>query len=314
MQFLSAFTYGFMSKRGFTTVDEEWKRSMDSMFARTGSDTLLLPVASLQDHAYSTKIDWTTPDVMGEEDIRNCIAHARELGKKVILKAMVNCRDGYWRAYINFFDSYVPCEPQWGDWFRSYTDFNLYLAKIAQDTQCELFCVGCEMVGTDRRAEEWRALVQAVRKVYTGPVTYNCDKYQEHNVSWWDCLDVISSSGYYPIENIAAEFDRIDQVRKRFGKPFLFMECGCPCRQGSEHIPNDWTHGGALDIDVQTRWYKAFTDEVLRRDWIDGVGWWDWSARLYPIEKAMENDGYALYGKPAEQVLLDFNKKIQARG
>lgn len=92
------------------------------------------------------------------------------------------------------------------------------------------------------------------------------------------------------------------------------MECGCPCRQGSEHIPNDWTHGGALDIDVQTRWYKAFTDEVLRRDWVDGVGWWDWSARLYPIEKAMENDGYALYGKPAEQVLLDFNKKIQARG
>ena len=64
MQFLSAFTYGFMSRRGFTSVDDEWKKSMDALFSRTGSDTLLLPVASLQDHAYSTKIDWTTPDVM----------------------------------------------------------------------------------------------------------------------------------------------------------------------------------------------------------------------------------------------------------
>lgn len=169
MQFLSAFTYGFMSSGVSPSVDDEWKKSMDALFSRTGSDTLLLPVASLQDHAYSTKIDWTTPDVMGEEDIRNCIAHARELGKKVILKAMVNCRDGYWRAYINFFDSYVPCEPQWGDWFRSYTDFNLYLAKIAQETGCELFCVGCEMVGTDRRAEEWRALGPGRAKGVCGP-------------------------------------------------------------------------------------------------------------------------------------------------
>ncbi len=27
------------------------------------------------------------------------------------------------------------------------------------------------------------------------------DKYQENNVTWWDCVDVISSSGYYPIDD-----------------------------------------------------------------------------------------------------------------
>ena len=113
-------------------------------------------MAALQDHAYSTKIDWTTDDVMSEEDVRACVAVARELGKKVILKAMVNCRDGYWRAYINFFDTYVPCEPQWEDWFRSYTDFNVYLARIAQDVGAELYCAGCEMVGTDRKASSPR--------------------------------------------------------------------------------------------------------------------------------------------------------------
>lgn len=308
MDFFSATTFGFMAPKGFTKNPASLD-SLRRMFAGTGSDTLLLPVAALQDHAYSTKIDWTTDDVMSEEDVRACVAVARELGKKVILKAMVNCRDGYWRAYINFFDTYVPCEPQWEDWFRSYTDFNVYLARIAQDVGAELYCAGCEMVGTDRKADLWRGLIAEVRKVYSGLVTYNCDKYQEHNVTWWDCLDVISSSGYYPINDLDNQFARIHDVVEKFQKPFLFMECGCPCRQGSEFIPNDWTHGGDLDIDVQTRWYRAFLDALDKNPWIQGVGWWDWSANLYPADKAMENSGYGVYAKPAEKLLLDWNRK-----
>ncbi len=308
MDFFSATTFGFMSPRGFTEKPESME-SMRLMFENTGSDTLLLAVAALQDHAYCTKVDYDTDDVMSEKDIRTCIAYARKLGKKVILKAMVNCRDGYWRAYINFFDAFVPCEPQWEDWFRSYTEFNCYLADIAQDTGVELFCVGCEMVCADRKADLWRGLVKEVRKHYTGLVTYNCDKYQEDNVTWWDCLDVISSSGYYPIDDLDNQFARVKRVMEKFQKPFMFMECGCPCREGSEFVPNDWTHGGALDIDVQTRWYKAFLDALGRNDWVEGVGWWDWSARLYPAAEAMRNDGYGLYGKPVEKLLTDWNEE-----
>ena len=307
MDFYSSTTFGFLSRRGFTE-DPAALESMRLMFERTGSDTLLLAVASLQDHAYSVKMDWDAPDVMSEKDIRTCIAYARKLGKKVILKAMVNCRDGYWRAFINFFDTYVPCEPQWEDWFQNYTDFNCYLADIAQDTGVELLCVGCEMVGTDRKADLWRKLVADVRKHYTGDVTYNCDKYQEENVTWWDCLDVISSSGYYPINDLERQLDRIEAVVKKFDKPFIFMECGCPCRVGSEFVPNDWTHGGDLDIDVQTRWYKAFLEAIDKREWVEGVGWWDWSAHLYDLSDAMNNNGYGLYGKPVEQVLTQWNE------
>ena len=307
MDFFSATTFGFMSPAGFTD-DPASMESLRLMFEETGSDTLLLTVAALQDHTYSTHIDWTTPDIMSEKDIRTCITAARRMGKKVILKAMVNCRDGYWRAFINFFDTYVPCEPQWEDWFRSYTEFNCYLADIAQDMGVELFCVGCEMVGTDRKANLWRQLVAEVRKHYTGLVTYNCDKYQEHNVTWWDCLDVISSSGYYPIDKLDEQFARIQAVKEKFGKPFMFMECGCPCREGRECIPNDWTHGGAQNIDVQTRWYQAFLEALSRNEWIEGVGWWDWSARLYPAEKALLDSGYGLYHKPAAKLVFDWNE------
>ena len=44
---------------------------------------------------------------------------------------------------------------------------------------------------------------------YYGLMSYNTDKYQEDHVSWWDCVDVISSSGYYPIDQWEQELDRI---------------------------------------------------------------------------------------------------------
>ena len=86
-----------MSPRGFTQRDG-WKQSMEKMVESTGCDTLLLPVGALQDHAYSTQVDFETPDVMSMDDVRNVCAYARELGLRIIVKAMVNCRDGYWRA------------------------------------------------------------------------------------------------------------------------------------------------------------------------------------------------------------------------
>ena len=76
MDFFSATTFGFMSPAGFTD-DPASLESLRLMFKETGSDTLLLTVAALQDHTYSTHIDWTTPDVMSEKDIRTCIAAAR---------------------------------------------------------------------------------------------------------------------------------------------------------------------------------------------------------------------------------------------
>ena len=310
MRYVNGCTFGFMSPRGFTE-GEAWRTSLCLMQQETGCDTVVLAVAALQDHAYSTRVDYDTPDVMSMDDVRRVCAYARELGLRVVLKAMVNCRDGYWRAFIRFFDTFVPCEPTWAQWFAGYGAFVCALAETAEEVGAELFCVGCEMVGTDHRAEEWRALIRQVRERYHGLVTYNCDKYQEDNVTWWDAVDVISSSGYYPIDRLDEHFARIEAVAKRADRPFLFMESGCPSREGSEYIPNDWRAGGAQSNETQRRWYAAFADALLRHPTIRGVVWWDWSAvHLYPIEKAAEDNGYGLYGKPAAAELRKFAGKI----
>lgn len=62
-----------------------------------------------------------------------------------------------------------------------------------------MLIAGCEMVMSEHREKEWREVIAAIRECYDGTVSYNTDKYQEDRVKWWDCVDVISSSGYYPV-------------------------------------------------------------------------------------------------------------------
>ena len=140
------------------------------------------------------------------------------------LKPTANCEDGTWRAHINFFDEDVVCEPKWSNWFASYRAFQEHYAGLAQQCGVDLFIAGCEMVQTERREAEWREVIAAIRRKYDGLVSYNTDKYQEHNVKWWDAVDVISSSGYYPINDWDNQLDRIEQVVKKFDKPFFFAE------------------------------------------------------------------------------------------
>ena len=309
--FLNAYTWGFCEKRGFTQGNG-WKWSLAEMKRTTGCNAIILPVCAWQDHTYSTRIDSEHPDVMDEQDVRAVCAEAGRLGLRVILKAMVNCRDGYWRAYIRFFDQDVPTEPGWAEWFASWEEHVCRVAGMAEENRTDMLCIGCETVGTDSREKEWRHLIGRVRAIYHGPITYNCDKYQEGNVSWWDALDLISSSGYYPIHQLEENFARIRSVCEREGKPFLFMECGCPSRKKSDTRPNDWRFGEGTDPETQARWYEAFIAALKANPWIRGTGWWDWSAtRLYPEQTGPDQNGYCTYGKPANEILLRFSGELR---
>lgn len=312
-EFINAYTFGFCEKRGFTGRSA-WKWSLSEMQRTTGCNAIILPVCAWQEHAYSTVVVSDSPDVMDEEDVRSVCQYAREFGLKVILKAMVNCRDGYWRAYIRFFENEVPSEPSWNVWFESYGKHVRRVAEMARENSAAMLCVGCEMVGTNHRAAEWRKLIADVRSVYPGPITYNCDKYQEGQISWWDACDVISSSGYYPIGEIPANLERIRKVALKFDRPFMFMECGCPAREGSQHRPNDWAFGGETNEKAQCDWYQAFTDALAAFPFVRGTGWWDWPAsRLYAEAAGRFNGGYCTYGKAASAVLRCFAQTLKAK-
>jgi hypothetical protein len=305
MEFIHGVTFGsFAPKGSFKTAAA--KESLERMIERTGANFVIFVPAGIQENAQSEEIDYTGRWTLGEDELSQMIHYAKSKGLKVALKPTVNCKDGTWRAHINFFDNEVHCEPKWSNWFHSYTAFQLCFAQIAEKTGCDMFIAGCEMVMAQRREAEWRKLIGDIKEVYSGPVSYNTDKYQEEHVNWWDCLDVISSSGYYPIEDWEKELDRIEAVVRKYQKPFFFAEAGCMSVKGSPQVPNDWSLKGDIDLQGQARWYKEMFEKTERREWVRGFGLWDWAWRQYHIEDADKDTGYDIYGKPAEAVVKEY--------
>ena len=305
LPYIAGMTWGWTGIRGTWTndkADESLRLMSDSLAINWTAITF----AALQDHPQATVIHYKEEPTVTDDEIRHAIRSAKQLGLKVCLKPVVNCIDGTWRAHINFFDIDVPCEPKWSEWFASYRDFMVHYAKLAQEMNCEMLSIGCEMVQTDRREQQWREVIGAVREVYDGLITYNCDKYQENQVKWWDAVDIISSSGYYPVDQWEQQLERIETVVQQYDKPFFFMEAGCPSREGSQFLPNDWGLQGEVSELAQQQFYEAMFSASAKREWVRGFMLWDWPAQLYQLSEASSNDDYCLYGKLSESTVKNY--------
>ena len=114
-----------------------------------------------------------------------------------------------------------------------------------------------------------------------------------------DAVDVIASSGYYPIDDWDNQLDRIEKVVKKFQKPFLFSEAGCMNIHGSAQVPNNWELQGEEDDAEQADWYRAMFTACRKRDWVKGFGIWDWPGNLEGLSP------YAVCGRPAENVIAE---------
>lgn len=284
---------------------EEAKKQIDAMVEKCAVNSVTFAVGAQQDHCYSTFIDWKGPHMFQDGQITELMRYAHSRGLKVIMKPMLNTRDGYWRAFIRFFDEDVPCEPKWGDWFKNYTEYIVHFAELCEKEGAEMLIVGCELVGTDHRGKEWRELVRQVRQVYSGLVTYNCDKYQEHNVAWWDALDAISSSGYYPENDWENQIKRIEAVVRKFDKPFFFSEVGCPSTEAAALVPNDWTVIGKrpLDLAEQSKFFRIMFEACEPLGWHYGYCIWDWPMNVRADYNAAVNAGYSVIDKPAGVII-----------
>ena len=268
----------------------EARKSMEEMAHKTHANWVILTPSGMQETPYSEEIRFDGEKSCTDEELCDMIRYAQSLGLKVALKPTVNCDNGVWRARISFFDHDVPCEPKWGNWFESHIAFQKHYAQIAQRTGCELFLIGCEMTMTEHRETDWRKLIAEVRTVYDGPVGYNCDKYGEDHITWWDAVDVIASSGYYPIDDWENQLDRIEEVVKKYQKPFI---------HGSALVPNNWELQGKEDDAEQADWYLAMFSACEKRDWVKGFGIWDWPGSME------RKSPYAVCDRPAEAVIAE---------
>ncbi len=311
LDYIKGVTFGYLTPRG-KYATEAAKDSLRKMVEETEANTVVLAITAWQKGPHVEEVLYKGKPIPENLEVKEMIHFAKSLGLRVILKPMVNCMDGTWRAHINFFDMDVPCEPKWSNWFRGYTKFILNYAQLAEETQCEMFIIGCELVQSEKRETEWREIIRKVREAYSGLLTYCADKYQEGRVKWWDAVDVISSSAFYPINIWDEQLKRIEQVVKKYEKPFFFAQAGCMSCAGASLIPNDWTLVGELSLEEQAHYYQVMFEKCYDQSWIRGFGLCSWNAELYRKELGKQDTSYDLYGKPAADVVKAFySRKIK---
>ncbi len=335
--FIKGFSWGWTGERGQYLGDSPVE-SMKKM-TETGANWICISFAGLMDGPNTPTISWgdNEPCMVTDAEIRRAIDLARQNKLKIILKPTVNVKDGTWRGYIDFRTADGKTDTAaWDKWWGDFGKFLIHYAKIAEETKCEMLCLGCEMGTTERFVKEWRDEIAEVRKVYTGAITYNANHGNEDKVRWWDAVDIIGMSGYYPVgtddvgkamqdlSKVPPEDSTVEALKKRwvpikqklryvsrrFDRPLFFIEIGVCSARGFSAAP--WTHPQkdvAYDADEQARFYQAVIETFWDEPWFFGFAWWDWPTPLYTLEDAKTDTGFCIYGKPAERIVRQWYAK-----
>ena len=319
--FCKGYTWGFYSGEG-GFITEEAERSMERL-ASNGLNWICIPVNCFQEAFYSTNVFAMFGRTQTDEEVIFAVNKARSLGLKVCLKPMVDCLDRVWRARIDF-----PHEnTEYADrWFASYTRFMLHYARLAERLGCEMLCTGCEMAGMDKNADRCRRLIEDVRGVYSGLIMHNINHGDELRFPWLDAVDIIGISAYYPVttpedhsiemmhRRWAQHMERVEECHRRYNKPVMFAEIGTRSERGCTETPWAFHYRPDIPLDEQEQadFYESAMAASWDREWFCGYFWWDWKAKLPPIEKARENRDFTIYGKKAEEVLRAWYTKDRA--
>ncbi|MFB9327925.1 glycosyl hydrolase family 53 [Paenibacillus aurantiacus] len=315
--FIKGMTWGWSAKRG----DYRTEAAADSMrkLRETGCEWIALSFWTWQDTVHSMQIPFDYGYTVTDRDIEAAVREARRNGLKICLKPVVNSRDGLWRAHIGFPEEENESPSYWDRWFESYTNFLVHYAELAEELGCEMFCVGCEMVKTESQTARWTKTIARVREVYAGPLIYNANHGSEEGVAWFDLVDFIGTSAYYPVgsvpgdteENMIANWlpvrDKMERLHRRFNKPVVFMEIGCRSAHGCATMPWDFKHRDLpFSEEEQASFYHSVMQVFWDQPWFGGFFWWDWSVNLYPLSEAKTNRGFDVYGKRAGQILTEW--------
>lgn len=230
------------------------------------------------------------------EGVENCIKRAHKAGVKVMIKPQVYMHND-WVGDMDF-----DTEIEWKEWEESYRDYIITFAQLASKYNTEIFCVGTEFkIAAQKRESFWRSLIAEIRIFYDGDITYssNWDGYQ--SIPFWDDLDYIGLSAYFPLsEERTPSVDllvkkwkethkELKQISRREGKPILFTEYGYmsvdKCAWRAWEIEKE-RHKLPINEQAQANALEALYTVFWNEPWWAGGFLWKW------FPNGMGHEGY----------------------
>jgi hypothetical protein len=251
--------------------------------------------------------------------MRQAAAEARKLGLKVAIIPHLYVMSGRWRGRID-----CGSDQRLDQWFAAYEQFILRFAALAEELDADLFSIGVEFKSTTNAyPERWRRIVDRIRDLYSGPLTYSANWDEVEFVEFWDDLDFIGINGFWPLatkpgdgfqvmkaraETIARE---LEAMALFWQKPILFTEFGVKSATDSALAPWEWPeHCEDLvyDEDYQAAAYHAMFEVMSAKPWFEGLFIWKYISD--PFDETQEAvAGFSPRNKRAEEVLFNWYTK-----
>ena len=314
-------SYGFRARRGDFHLDQV---TADARAMRElGINSVALHVTLGQETFASTRVfaDFTVTPT--DAELLRAIAAFKAEGLSVMVKPMIECQDSSWQGNITFPDGDEQIQgvrtDYWSAWFASFEAALAHYAQIAQDAGVEIFCVGCELVGTLKQDAHWHRVIARICSVFSGLVTFDTDHTTLSDVRpWFEDLDLLSVSYYVsaadhegasPEEMIAYLAPSVVELRdqaRMLGLPVVFGECGCRSRLGAAMTPSDYALPGRYSGEEQANYLEAVLGAFDSEPWWAGLYWWKWDERQVRPQYAQDpagDMGFTVQGKPAEETL-----------
>ena len=332
-------TFGFYAKNGYYSSAKA-REEVDEI-AKTGANFIVLVVTVMQEGFCATRQFRDFENTPSDIELKEIIDYIHAKGIKVQLRPMLECFDGKGRFGVDFpaDGERIPglvCDYA-SRWFDSMKKRSVYYARIAEMTGCELFCLDSELDRIIFFNEEWKAVIRAVREVYSGPVTschtihtgvINFERVLADKTHWFYDLDALSISDYIKAadvaglsaekmaENMVAERDRLRRIAEIYQKPVLFGEIGCTATVGAAISPSGFNPTTPYDEEEQANYLEAVMRVFADEPWWRGLYWWKWDeqvARPWIVDPTQNDRGFTVRGKKAQRVMKKWFEKLKAQ-
>ena len=246
-----------------------------------------------------------------EQGIRQYAKELQHKGIKLMIKPQIWVWRGQFTGHIS-----MDSEDQWKALEEPYSSFILMYAAIAEETNAALFCIGTELEKfVINRPVYWKILIQKIKKVYKGKLTYAANWDEFKRVPFWNELDYIGIDAYFPltakktptIEDFEAGWQphkiEIQKTQKKFNTPVLFTEYGYRSIDFTGKKPWDSKRiTGSINLLAQKNGLQAIHNQFWKEDWFAGGFIWKWFHKH--IEVGGENNNrFTPQNKPAQDLL-----------
>lgn len=246
----------------------------------------------------------------GETEIgtQKCAEYADSLHLDILVKPQIWFSQGKYTGDIQ-----CNTQKEWEEWEKKYTKYIMSYAHLCEKLHVNYFCIGTELKNhTLKRPKYWKKLIQQVRKVYHGKITYaaNWDEYKY--VTFWKELDFIGINAYFPIvsnlkytteelnEGWEVYLEEMKNISGQYDRKVIFTEYGYRSISSSAYKPWESYVGRDYSEKSQQESLEVFFEKVWNQSWVKGGYLWKWKTG---ITSKNQNTSYSIQYKSAEKLI-----------